>query len=91
MYKALVAFAVLLLVSALAVIFLPLYLPAVPRGGAHTEAIGGVGLTQMQGALLQVRQIAEQVNAPLSVVVALLSLFYSRRGYLVQKRRNEQQ
>ena len=90
MYKILVAFAALLLVSALAVIFLPIYLPAAPRGVAHTESIG-VNMTQMQVMLAQVRQVAEQVNAPLSVVVALLSLYYSRRGYLVQKRRADQE
>ncbi len=91
MYKLLVAFAVLLLVSALAVMLVPLYVPSAPRGAAHTEAIGGVGLTQMQVALAQFKQVAEQINAPLSVVVALLSLFYSRRGYLVQKKRAEKE
>ena len=90
MYKAMIGFALLLLVSALAVMFLPLYLPAMPRGGANTESIG-VTMTQMQATLAQVRQVADQVNAPLSVVVALMSLYYSRRGYLVQKRRAEEE
>lgn len=89
MYKALIAFALLLLVSALAVIFLPLYLPAPPRGGGNLESVG-VNMTQMQVVLAQIRQIADQINAPLSVVVALMSLYYSRRGYMVQKRRAEE-
>jgi len=83
MYKALVLFALLLLVSALVVIFVPFYLP--PKAGAHTESIG-VDMTQMQAVLLQVRHIAEQVNAPLSVVVALMSLYYSRKRYIESKR-----
>lgn len=85
MSKGLVAAAVLLLLTGLAVMFLPLYLPSMPRG-AHTELIG-VSMTQMQVALARIKDIAEQINAPLSVVVALMSLYYSRRGYIVQKRR----
>jgi hypothetical protein len=85
MSKGLVAAALLLLITGLAVIFLPLYLPPMARGGAHTESIG-VGMTQMQVALARIRDIAEQINAPLSVVVALASLYYSRRGYMIRKR-----
>ena len=86
MSKGLVAAAVLLLLTGLAVIFLPLYLPAMPRGGANTESIG-MSMTQMQLALARIRDVADQINAPLSVVVALMSLYYSRRGYMVQKQR----
>ncbi len=85
MSKGLVAAAILLLLTGLAVIFLPLYLPAMPRGGAHTESLG-VSMTQMQVALARIRDLAEQVNAPLSVIVALMSLYYSRRGYMIKKR-----
>lgn len=35
----------------------------------------------------QAREIAEQVNAPLSIVFGLVSLFYSRRSYQVNKAR----
>lgn len=88
MSKGLVAAAVLLLLTGLAVIFLPLYLPPVARSGAHTESIG-MGMTQMQVVLARIRDLAEQINAPLSVVVALASLYYSRRGYMIQKRHAE--
>jgi hypothetical protein len=88
MYKGLVAAAVLLLLSGLAVTFLPLYLPSPPRSGG-LESVG-TRMTQMQMTLAQVKQLAEQINAPLSVIVALMSLYYSRRGYMVQKRRAEE-
>jgi hypothetical protein len=88
MSKGIIAAAVLLLLSGLAVIFLPFYLPPPPRAGAHTESLG-VSMTQLQATLAQIRGLAEQINAPLSVVVALASLYYSRRGYMVQKRRAE--
>ncbi len=35
----------------------------------------------------QVRGIAEQVNAPLSIVFGLISLYYSRRNYLENRAR----
>ncbi len=35
----------------------------------------------------QAREFAEQVNAPLSIVFGLVSLFYSRRSYQVNKAR----
>ena len=87
MYKGLVVGALLLLLTGLAVTFLPFYLPAAPRGG-NLESVS-VNMTQLQVALAQIKQIAEQINAPLSVIVALMSLYYSRRGYLVQKGRAE--
>lgn len=88
MYKGLVVAALLLLFSGLAVTFLPYYLPSPPRARAVTESVG-VNMTQLQVTLAHVKQVAEQVNAPLSVIVALMSLYYSRRGYMVQKRRAE--
>ena len=35
----------------------------------------------------QAREIAEQVNAPLSIFFGLVSLYYSRRTYLVNRER----
>lgn len=87
MYKGLIAAAVLLLISGLAVTFLPLYLPSAPRG-AGLESVG-TRMTQMQVVLAQIKQVAEQINAPLSVVVALMSLYYSRRRYVAEKQRLE--
>lgn len=37
--------------------------------------------------ITQVRNIAEQVNAPLSIVFGLVSLFYTRRTYLATRDR----
>ena len=36
----------------------------------------------------QVRAIAEQINAPLSIIFGLVSLYYSRRTYLENRARN---
>lgn len=35
----------------------------------------------------QARDLAEQVNAPLSIVFGLISLYYSRRSYVVNRDR----
>ncbi len=86
MPRSLLILAALLLVTGLAATFLPYYLPQPPRGRGALESVP-VNMNQMQAMLAQVRQIAEQINAPLSVIVALASLYYSRRGYMVQKRR----
>ena len=80
MSKLLTAFALLLLVSALAVMVVPFYLPPAATRSVATESISR--MSDLQATLLQVRQFAEQINAPLSVIVALLSLYYSRKGYL---------
>jgi hypothetical protein len=40
---------------------------------------------QAQSWVLQLRHVAEQVNAPLSIVFGLVSLFYSRRTYLIRR------
>jgi hypothetical protein len=39
--------------------------------------------------LLKAREVAEQVNAPLSIFFGLVSLFYSRRSYHINKARAE--
>jgi len=39
--------------------------------------------------LLKAREFAEQVNAPLSIFFGLVSLFYSRRSYHINKARAE--
>ena len=39
--------------------------------------------------LLRARELAEQVNAPLSILFGLVSLYYSRRSYHINKARAE--
>lgn len=39
--------------------------------------------------LLRARELAEQVNAPLSIVFGFVSLYYSRRTYNINKARAE--
>ena len=64
-----------------------LAVPKVPPGdGAHSlgpEAVAAPAIIN------QARELAEQVNAPLSIVFGLVSLFYSRRSYQVNKERAE--
>ena len=83
MWKLFALLAILLIISGLLVV-------AVPRSadvaggdtrGAMPEAVGTVNIVN------QAREIAEQVNAPLSIVFGIVSLFYSRRSYIVNKER----
>ncbi len=74
---------------AIALILSGILLVAVPRSemadpatrSAAPDAIGTISMIN------QARDIAEQVNAPLSIVFGLVSLFYSRRSYQVNKER----
>jgi len=45
----------------------------------------GVGAREVPGLISKARDIAEQVNAPLSILFGLMSLFYTRRTYLAQR------
>lgn len=47
----------------------------------------GVSVREAPGLLGKARDIAEQVNAPLSILFGLMSLFYTRRTYLAQRGR----
>lgn len=48
----------------------------------------GISVREAPGLLGAAREIAEQVNAPLSILFGLMSLFYTRRTYLAQRGRN---
>jgi hypothetical protein len=64
---------------------------AVPRAaapGASDRSLGPEALA-VPAIVTQARDIAEKVNAPLSIVFGLVSLFYSRRSYQVNKERAE--
>lgn len=64
---------------------------AVPRDeaapGARSLSPQSVSETPLY--LLKARELAEQVNAPLSILFGLVSLYYSRRSYHINKARAE--
>ena len=45
----------------------------------------GPGAQQVVSLAVQARDLAEQVNAPLSILFGLVSLYYSRKRYLVER------
>jgi hypothetical protein len=49
------------------------------------ETRGAAPVEYMPTLFSRVRDIAEQVNAPLSILFGLVSLYYSRRNYLRQR------
>lgn len=57
---------------------------AVPRE-APAPATRGVSAQQVFSLYARARDIAEQVNAPLSILFGIVSLWYSRRRYIVER------
>ncbi|MFA5952352.1 MAG: hypothetical protein WC807_18945 [Hyphomicrobium sp.] len=49
----------------------------------------GPAARKLPDLVVRARDIAEQVNAPLSIIFGLVSLVYSRRTYLLNKERAE--
>ena len=45
----------------------------------------GVNTQQVVSMALQARNLAEQVNAPLSILFGLVSLYYSRKRYITER------
>ncbi len=84
MSKLFALLAVLLIATGLLVL-------AVPReeGAAGARSLSPQSVSQTPPYLLKAREMAEQVNAPLSIVFGLVSLFYSRRSYQMNKARAE--
>ncbi|MGE3067678.1 MAG: hypothetical protein AB7K67_19025 [Hyphomicrobiaceae bacterium] len=76
MSKLVVLLALILIASGVIVLGAPYYIASQGQG----MAVG-----QAQSWVLQLRHVAEQVNAPLSIVFGLVSLFYSRRTYLIRR------
>jgi hypothetical protein len=64
---------------------------AVPRdeGSTGARSLSPQAVSQTPAYLLKAREMAEQVNAPLSILFGLVSLFYSRRSYHINKARAE--
>ena len=86
MSKVFALLAVLLILSGVLVIALPREQPA----GSGPRGIAPTAQTQ-SSALAAVRQIAEQANAPLSILFGIISLYYSRRTYLNSQRMADKQ
>ena len=80
MSKIFALLAVLLILTGAVLIAVPREQPATTRGP---------NVQQVVTAYTQVRNLAEQVNAPLSILFGLISLFYSRRTYLAQKHQGD--
>jgi len=77
MTKIFALLALLLIASGVLVLAVPK--PTVP---AATERSLGPQAAQKPTLADQAREIAEKVNAPLSILFGLVSLYYSRRNYI---------
>lgn len=80
MSKIIAAFAVLAILTGAIVL-------AIPRESPPPAATRSAGAPAQISTIARVRDIAEQVNAPLSIVFGLISLFYTRRTYLAQAKK----
>ncbi len=81
MTKIFAALAVLLILSGVLV----LALPRPETGGSGPRGIAPTA-QQAPTAVAMIRNIAEQANAPLSILFGIVSLYYSRRTYLNSQR-----
>lgn len=81
MTKIFAALAVLLILSGVLV----LALPKAETGGSGPRGLAPTA-QQAPTAVATIRSLAEQANAPLSILFGLVSLFYSRRTYLNSQR-----
>jgi|LNFM01.1.fsa_nt_gb hypothetical protein len=70
-------FGLLLLITGGALLLIP---KEEPR--AQTRSINA---QQVVSLAVQTRNLAEQVNAPLSILFGLVSLYYSRKRYIVER------
>jgi hypothetical protein len=81
MSKIFALLAILLILTGVIVLAVPKSEPA-NRSLAPTAA-------EEQSLMLRARDIAEQLNAPLSILFGLVSLVYSRRSYHLNRARAE--
>lgn len=83
--------AVLLILTGVIVLAVPREAPPVAISatrGPAAAAPASQSVSQAVSMLSKARDLAEQVNAPLSILFGLISLFYSRRTYLAQGKRS---
>ncbi len=81
MSKIFALLAILLIATGIVLLVVPKNAPGDAARGLAPEAVAVPAMVN------QARELAEQVNAPLSIVFGLVSLFYSRRSYQVNKER----
>jgi hypothetical protein len=76
---------------AVALILTGVLVLAVPRDEASPGARSLVPQSTLAVPpyVMRAREIAEQINAPLSIVFGLISIYYSRRTYNVKRARAE--
>lgn len=77
MSKLIALFAVLLILTGVVLV-------AVPRDPAPA-ATRSAGPAQVS-FVSQIRDVADQINGPLSILFGLISLYYSRKTYLAQSK-----
>ena len=71
-------------VFGLALIITGAVLLLVPRE-QPTAQTRGVNPQQVVSLAMRARDVADQVNGPLSIVFGLISLYYSRKRYIVER------
>lgn len=84
-------FFVLLAVALIATGALILAVPRENPGAPGARSLSPQAAVEMPAYLLKAREVAEQVNAPLSIVFGLISLYYSRRSYNINRARREEE
>lgn len=81
MTKLFTLLAILLILTGIIVLAVPRQEPRGQSPGLAPQALPAPTLVS------KVRDIAEQLNAPLSILFGVASLFYSRRSYLANRER----
>lgn len=81
MSKLFALFAIILILSGILVLAGP-YL----ESEVATRSLAPEAASPLASLLLQVRQVAESVQAPLSIVFGVVSLYWNRKNYLRQQR-----
>jgi len=60
-----------------------------PEGSPGARSLAPQVTVELPPYVTKAREIAEQVNAPLSILFGIVSIYYSRRTYYVNKARAE--
>lgn len=84
-------FFALLAVALIATGALVLGVPKEDPAGPGARSLSPQSAVEIPAYLLKAREVAEQVNAPLSIVFGLVSLYYSRRNYNINRARIEEE
>lgn len=79
---------ILFAVFGLALIITGAVLLLVPREEQRAQT-RGINTQQVVSLAVRARDIADQVNGPLSIVFGLISLWYSRKRYIVERGKDD--